>query len=313
MDSRRPSGPASGDRIPPDGDAGITPGNDLAAGQDLADDPQAARDRIRIALIEDNRLAREGLTVLLERFSDFDVVALDSAASAGLINKTGPEVVLLNLGVGSRDTLEFVRTLRKGSSEVRVVLMDVLPAHEGLVDFIAAGVWGFVHRGAGLDDVRGTIQAVAAGLKVMPDEITGTLFSEIAGKSIASGGSKGADPGRLTSREVEIIALVGKGLSNKAIGRRLRVSVHTVKSHLRNVMDKLNLHSRLQIAKYVHEREISVQPPEPARRRRNADPGSGPTSQRSGKRNKSQRGLLPRKRYSRLDAERKSLRSGDRS
>jgi DNA-binding NarL/FixJ family response regulator len=220
-----------------------------------AGDPETAGDRIRIALIEDNCLVREGLMALLGRSSDFETVAAGSDDYSAALAETDPDVVLLEFRAGNQATLEFVQTLRSEYPGLRVILMDLLPTHEGLVDLISAGVWGFVHRGASLEEVWGTIQAVTAGLKVLPDEITGTLFSEIASRSAASGEAQAEGSVRLTPRETEIVDLVGKGLSNKAIGRSLQISVHTVKSHLRNVMDKLDFHSRMEIARYVHEND----------------------------------------------------------
>ena len=131
--------------------------------------------------------------------------------------------------------------------------MDLLPAYEELSDFVVSGVSGFIMKDASLEVVVGTIRAVAAGLKVLPDQMTGTLFSEIASESVPNRGPQDQESVRLTPREREVIDLVAEGMSNKAIAKELHISIHTVKSHLRNIMEKLTVNSRLQIAKYVHE------------------------------------------------------------
>jgi DNA-binding NarL/FixJ family response regulator len=269
-----------------------------------AEDPGSTPDRIRVVVIEDNCVVRQGITTLLGRFPDLEVVATDTRNHSTLLVETAPEVLLLNVGVVGGESLEFVRTLGTRHPGLRILLMDLLPAREDLVDFIAAGVWGFIHRNASVDDVRGTIQAVSAGLKVIPDEITGTLFGEIARKSVASDGAEDLGSARLTPREIEVMDLVAEGMSNKAIGRRLRISLHTVKSHLRGAMDKLGMRSRLQIARYVRERGNGVQLPAAQRRRRKgAQPAAGPTGRRSTGKSRPRSGATARRRYSRPGVE----------
>lgn len=121
------------------------------------------------------------------------------------------------------------------------------------MELIGAGVAGFVLKDATVDEVAATIRSVAAGNDVLPARMTGALFSEIAREVVSGGGTmEDHDGANMTPREREVIGLVAEGLSNKAIGKRLHISPHTVKSHLRNIMEKLALHSRLQIAAYVH-------------------------------------------------------------
>ena len=96
-----------------------------------------------------------------------------------------------------------------------------------------------------------TIRSVAAGHKVLPPRMTESLFSQIAKAADAQGHAQVLEDVRMTRREREVIELIGEGLSNKEIAQRLNIAAHTVKSHVRNVMEKLALHTRLQIAAYV--------------------------------------------------------------
>lgn len=211
--------------------------------------------RIAVALIEDNRLVREALTTLLNRSPDIRVVGGDPEGHESILRGLDLDVVLLDLGLENGDSLRIARKVLKDFPDARVVVMDLLPAYEELSDFVTAGVSGFIMKDASLEVVVGTIRAVATGLKVLPDQMTGTLFSEIARESVSSGGSHDQESVRMTPREREVIDLIAEGKSNKAIAETLHISIHTVKSHLRNIMDKLTLHSRLQVAIYAHERE----------------------------------------------------------
>jgi DNA-binding NarL/FixJ family response regulator len=209
-------------------------------------------DVIHVALIEDNRLVREALTSLLNQAPDIHATAEPPNGHEVLL--TGdPDVVLLDLGLENGDSLRVAKGVLRDFPKARVVVMDLLPAHEELQEFVSAGVSGFVMKDARLDVVLQTIRSVASGLKVLPDEMTASLFSEIARVAVASGRSTNHEGVLLTLREREVINLIADGMSNKAIGKSLHISVHTVKSHLRNIMDKLALHSRLQLAAYVHK------------------------------------------------------------
>jgi len=210
---------------------------------------------ITVALIEDNRLVREALTSLLNRAPDLQVVAQPSNGHGTLLREANPNVVLLDLGLENGDSLRVARGVLQDFPQARVIVMDLLPAHEELQEFVSAGVSGFIMKDARLDVVLDTIRSVAKGLKVLPDQMTATLFSEIAKHVVSGGGSNDHDGVRMTPREREVINLIAEGLSNKAIGKRLHISVHTVKSHLRNIMEKLTLNSRLQIAAYAHRRD----------------------------------------------------------
>lgn len=210
-------------------------------------------DVITVALIEDNRLLREGITLVLNRFPDMRVVASETGDPEGLPGEVEPRVVLLDFGLENGNSLAVARKVREDFPEAGVIVMDVLPADDDIVEFISLGVSGFIMKNATVDEVARTIRTVAAGLDVLPDAMTATLFSEIAKEAVSRGGMEHLDSVRLTPREREVIDLIGEGMSNKAIGKTLFISVHTVKSHLRNIMEKLALHSRLQLAQYVHQ------------------------------------------------------------
>jgi two-component system NarL family response regulator len=121
-----------------------------------------------------------------------------------------------------------------------------------IIEFVNAGVCGFVLKDATFDEFVATIRAVAAGEKVLPARLTESLFSQIAQEVDNRGRAHVLEDVRMTRREREVIELIGEGLSNKEIAQRLNIATHTVKSHVRNVMEKLALHTRLQIAAYSH-------------------------------------------------------------
>jgi DNA-binding NarL/FixJ family response regulator len=212
----------------------------------------AAGGVISIALIEDNRLVREGISALLNQVPDLRVVAGESSGEASLLKTVNPQVVLLDLGLHNGDSLKVAEKVKKEFPEAKVIVMDLLPVHEDIVEFVNAGVSGFIMKDATLEELVQTIRSVAQGAHVLPPQMTGSLFSQIARDAVAKGRPEALDSVRMTPREREVINLIAEGLSNKEIASRLNLATHTVKSHVRNVMEKLTLHTRLQIAAYAH-------------------------------------------------------------
>ena len=130
--------------------------------------------------------------------------------------------------------------------------MDLLPVHEEIAQFVNVGVAGFILKDATFEDFVGTIRSVADGARVLPPRMTGSLFSQIANAALQRGVSVALEAVRMTQREREVIELIGAGMSNKEIATQLNITTDTVKSHVRNVMEKLALHTRLQISAYAH-------------------------------------------------------------
>ena len=212
---------------------------------------------ISVALIEDNRLVREGITALLSQLPDLKVVAGASSADTALFREAKPQVVLLDLGLQNGDSLRLAVQVKEDFPESKVIVMDLLPVHEDIMDFVNAGVSGFIMKDATVDDLVSTIRSVAGGAHVLPPQMTSSLFSQIAKDAIAKGRPEVLDSVRMTPREREVINLIAEGLGNKEIATRINVATHTVKSHVRNIMEKLTLHTRLQIAAYANQRETA--------------------------------------------------------
>ena len=210
---------------------------------------------ITVAIIEDNRLVREGMTDMLNELPDVKVVLAATSLESSMLKEKNPRVVLLDVGLQDRNSLRLAETVKKEMAEARVIVMDLLPMHEEIAEFVNAGVAGFILKDATFEDSVSTIRSVADGARVLPATMTGTLFSQIARVAVRRGRQSALESVRMTQREREVIALIAVGLSNKEIAHRLGISTDTVKSHVRNVMEKLALHSRLQIAAYAHSHD----------------------------------------------------------
>ncbi len=207
-----------------------------------------------VLVIEDNRLVRDGLATLLNAQPDFKVVAAAEGSNVGLkqAQTTKPHVVLVDARLGSTDSHRLVENVRKTTPESKVIVMDLLPTQEDVIEFIKAGASGFIVKDATVDDFIKTIRSVAQGANVVPPSLTGTLLSHIAEQAVIRHVPNVTESVRMTKREREVIGLIAEGMSNKEIAKRLNLATYTVKSHVHNILEKLALHSRLQIAAHSH-------------------------------------------------------------
>jgi DNA-binding NarL/FixJ family response regulator len=209
---------------------------------------------IALVLIDDNRLLREGITAMIHAQPGFKVLAAfaDVEEALNKVREARPDVVLLDFGLEDHDSLSLTATVHNEVPTARVIVMGLLPLQEDVADYVRAGASGFIMKDASFEDFFATIRAVAAGGEVLPQALTNSLFAQIARNMAGTSRAKMMEGVRLTNRERQVIELLGEGLSNKEIATRLHIAVHTVKSHVHNVLEKLALRSRLEVAAFSH-------------------------------------------------------------
>ena len=215
--------------------------------------------KIRILLIEDNRILRDGITAIINGQKDFTVDAVSDGGYGvvAMARKVKPHVVLLDLGLESQNSLEIVENLKKEFPGIKIIGMGLALSQTDIVECVQAGADGFILKDAKVEDVIYTIREVAAGRTVLPNTMTSSLFFQVAEHALLRGNKNLKGAIRMTEREKEIIALITDGMSNKQIAVRLNIATFTVKSHVHNMLEKLELHSRLQIASYSRDEETS--------------------------------------------------------
>jgi DNA-binding NarL/FixJ family response regulator len=204
--------------------------------------------KIRILLIEDNRLLRDGIAMMINEQPDMKTVLATAGGADALLNiqKTKAQVVLVDLS-----SLHKVVSLPKTANGIKVIGMGLIPTQSDLVELVEAGAAGFIMKGSTVKDFLATIRAVVRGENVLPPSLTQSLFSHVVEHALRNGKALPSDAVTMTKREREIIVLIADALSNKEIAERLNIATYTVKSHVHNILEKLALHSRLQISKYV--------------------------------------------------------------
>ena len=211
--------------------------------------------KIKIILIEDNRLLREGIAELLKKQPDMNVVTTvgNGENILALIDKQKPNLILLDLGLRSQNSLHIVKLVKKDYPEVKIIVMDLIPLQADVFEFVQAGVSGFMLKDISVAEFLKTIRAVNEGLQILPPHLTGSLFSQIVEHALNGLPKTIIDESvRMTKRERQVIELIADGDTNKEIAQKLHLSTYTVKSHVHNILEKLALNTRVQIAKHAH-------------------------------------------------------------
>lgn len=214
--------------------------------------------KTKVLIIEDNRLLLDGISAVINEQTDLKVIATFSEGEKALtqIIELKPDVVLLDLGLRDNDSLQIVKSIKKKSSAIKIIVMDILPVQADVLDFVREGASGFILKDAMVDEFLNTIRSVIAGKEVLPPNMTGSLFSQIIERAVngTSNTKLVMQAVRMTQRERQIIELIADGLSNKEIANTLSLSPYTIKSHVHNILEKMALHTRVQIARYAYSR-----------------------------------------------------------
>jgi len=210
---------------------------------------------IRIFIADDNRLLREGLASMLAEQDDIVIVGSAESGRSALeqIEQSKPDVALVDIGMPDKDGLDITLELHKDLPAVKVIILGMPDLTDEIMACIEAGAAGYVLKEASFDYLVESIHSVQRGEPFCSPRMAASLFSrvaELAGERVPESSIK------LTTREVEIINKIAEGLSNKEIAEQLFIEVQTVKNHIHNILDKLQLHNRLEAVQYARERKL---------------------------------------------------------
>ncbi len=220
---------------------------------------------IRILLVDDHTLFRSGVRLLLQRQPDFEVVAEGGDGVEGLkrAKELKPDVVLLDLNLPGLSGLETLQLLTQDLPSCAVIILTVSEEADELGQALRDGARGYLVKNIDADALTAAIRRAAGGEPVIADSMTAKLVEQFRGQAGQGGaGAQAAGSGdrhRLTARERQIVQWLARGASNKVIARELDVSESTVKIHVQNVLKKLNLTSRVQVAVYAVEHGLYVE------------------------------------------------------
>ncbi len=206
---------------------------------------------IRVAVSSQERMLREVLEASLAGREGLEVVPADD----------GADVLLVDVGCDPSAALGYIWEARDRWPQARLIAVGLEREDESVVDFIEAGAGGYVLRGSSPDDLVAAVHAAKQGLAPCAPRVVASVLARIAALSRHAGPAPcTADVEPLTLREREILGLLAAGLGNKEVGRRLRITVQTVKNHVHRVLEKLRVHRRRDAVRQAYDLGLLAEP-----------------------------------------------------
>jgi two-component system NarL family response regulator len=233
----------------------------------LSDQPSAAPagalavDPIRVLVVDDHALFRRGLQMVLEQEPDIEVVgeASDGTEAVEVAAETLPDIVLRDVRRPKRGGIDACTAIHDVAPSTKIIMLTISDEEADLYDAIKAGAMGYLLKEISIEEVASAIRAVYGGQSLISPSMASKLLTEFASMVKKTDERQQVPAPRLTDREMEVLKLVAKGLNNRDIAKQLFISENTVKNHIRNILEKLQLHSRMEAVVYaVREKLLEI-------------------------------------------------------
>ena len=205
---------------------------------------------IRAMIVDDHALFRRGLEMVLEEEPDIELVgqASDGAEAVEKAAESLPDVVLMDIRMPRSSGIEACRAMKEAAPSAKIVILTISDEEEDLFEAIRAGASGYLLKDIPLDEVADAVRAVHGGQSLINPSMAGKLLTEFATLAKRDDEERAQElpAPRLTEREMQVLKLVARGMNNRDIAKELFISENTVKNHVRNILEKLQIHSRME-------------------------------------------------------------------
>jgi DNA-binding NarL/FixJ family response regulator len=216
------------------------------------------RGPIRVVVADDQALFRRGLTVVLSASEDIEVVgeASDGEEAVAKAQELTPDVVLMDVRMPRLSGIEAARHIRRILPATEILMLTVSDEEEDLYESVKAGANGYLLKEIAIEEIAETVRAIVQRQGVISPSMTSKLISEFRVLSRRAAEREELPPPGLTDREMQVLRLMAHSKSNKDIAAALFISENTVKNHVRNILEKLHLHSRMEAVTYAWRKRL---------------------------------------------------------
>jgi two-component system NarL family response regulator len=218
-------------------------------------------EKLRVMVVDDHALFRRGLEMVLQQEPDLDLVgeASDGAEAVERVPELMPDVVLMDVRMPRRSGIEAAGQIKELLPHVKILMLTISDEEADLYDAIKAGASGYLLKEIPIEEVADAIRSVWQGQSRISPSMASKLLTEFANMSKGTEDRPQMPAPRLTDREMEVLKLVAQGMNNRDIAKELFISENTVKNHIRNILEKLHLHSRMEAVVYaVREKLLEI-------------------------------------------------------
>jgi DNA-binding NarL/FixJ family response regulator len=216
----------------------------------------AGTEPVRVLVVDDQELFRRGLIMLLGGDIDIEVVgeAADGITATELAITTAPDVILLDVRMPRRTGVEACRAIKEAVPATKIIMLTVSDEEADLYESVKNGAAGYLLKDSSIEEVAQAIRVVNEGQSLISPSMAVKLIDEF--KQMSKPEREQGPALRLTERELEVLRLVAKGLNNLEVAKELFISENTVKNHVRNILEKLQLHSRMEAVMYAMREKL---------------------------------------------------------
>jgi DNA-binding NarL/FixJ family response regulator len=222
---------------------------------------ESSAEPIRVIVVDDHALFRRGLQMVLGSESDIEVVgeASDGAEAVKVAAEMTPDIVLMDVRMPKRGGIDATAAIKAAVPTTKIIMLTISDEEADLYDAIKAGAMGYLLKEISIEEVASAVRAVYNGQSLISPSMASKLLTEFATMVRKDDARQQVPTPRLTDREMEVLKLVAKGMNNRDIAKRLFISENTVKNHIRNILEKLQLHSRMEAVVYaVREKLLEI-------------------------------------------------------
>ncbi|MGH2740384.1 MAG: response regulator [Actinomycetota bacterium] len=220
-----------------------------------------SQEALRVLVVDDHAIMRRGIQMVLEPETDIDVVgeAADGHEAVEKALELMPDVVLMDVRMPRRSGIEATKQIKEELPHAVILMLTISEEESDLYDAIKAGASGYLLKEIGTEEIADAIRSVASGQSRISPGMATKLLDEFQAMTKRSEERERVPAPRLTEREMEVLEHVARGMANRDIAKALYISENTVKNHIRNILEKLQLHSRMEAVIYaVREKLLEI-------------------------------------------------------
>ncbi|RDW18200.1 DNA-binding response regulator [Oceanobacillus arenosus] len=206
---------------------------------------------IRVIVVDDHEIVRKGIIAYLQTEDEFDIVGEAASGNEGaeLILQLKPDVVLMDLMMENGNGIEATKQVMEQLPSCKIIILTSYYDDEQVFPAIQAGAFSYLLKTSSATEIADAIKKAAVGENVIEPKVAGKMMT-----SFRSENKKAHDT--LTERELEVLLCIGNGMTNQEISEKLYIGIKTVKTHVSNILSKLDVHDRTQAAVYVHRNQL---------------------------------------------------------
>ncbi|MCF6270178.1 MAG: response regulator transcription factor [Melioribacteraceae bacterium] len=209
--------------------------------------------KIKVLLVDDHKMVREGIKSVINSREDLRVIgeASNGEEAIAKVAKLKPHVVVMDINMPGMTGIEAAKKIKEIRNETRILMLTMIDNEKFIIDALSSGADGYLYKDADISELLKAIRKLAEGEEYLNKEITEKILNYVSGRNLTSHSIGKASPPPLTPRETEIVGLISKGLTSRAVAEKLFISEFTVIKHRKNIIKKLDVKNFTEVVSYA--------------------------------------------------------------